>query len=32
MGTVTPFLWFDSNAEVAMEFYVGLFRRSHVLT
>ena len=25
---ITPFLWFDSNAEEAVEFYMGVFRNS----
>jgi len=25
---ITPFLWFDSNAEEAVEFYVGIFKNS----
>ena len=25
---ITPFLWFDSNAEEAVEFYLGVFRNS----
>jgi len=25
---VTPFLWFDANAEEAVDFYVGIFRNS----
>jgi len=28
---VTPFLWFDSNAEEAVEFYVSVFKNSHRL-
>jgi predicted 3-demethylubiquinone-9 3-methyltransferase (glyoxalase superfamily) len=28
---VTPFLWFDSNAEEAVEFYLGIFRNSRRL-
>ena len=28
---ITPFLWFDSNAEEAVEFYVGVFRNSRRL-
>ena len=25
---ITPFLWFDSNAEEAVEFYLGIFENS----
>ena len=25
---ITPFLWFDANAEEAVDFYVGVFRNS----
>jgi predicted 3-demethylubiquinone-9 3-methyltransferase (glyoxalase superfamily) len=25
---ITPLLWFDSNAEDAVEFYVGIFKNS----
>src|SRR5215469_5489984 len=28
---VTPFLWFDSNAEEAVEFYVSIFKNSRRL-
>jgi predicted 3-demethylubiquinone-9 3-methyltransferase (glyoxalase superfamily) len=28
---ITPFLWFDSNAEEAVEFYIGVFRNSRRL-
>jgi predicted 3-demethylubiquinone-9 3-methyltransferase (glyoxalase superfamily) len=28
---ITPFLWFDSNAEEAVEFYLGVFRNSRRL-
>jgi predicted 3-demethylubiquinone-9 3-methyltransferase (glyoxalase superfamily) len=28
---ITPFLWFDDNAEEAMHFYVSLFKDSEVL-
>ena len=30
MKKVTPFLWFDTQAEEAMNFYVALFRNSKV--
>jgi predicted 3-demethylubiquinone-9 3-methyltransferase (glyoxalase superfamily) len=28
---ITPFLWFDSNAEEAVDFYIGIFRNSRRL-
>jgi len=28
---ITPFLWFDSNAEDAVEFYLGVFKNSRRL-
>jgi predicted 3-demethylubiquinone-9 3-methyltransferase (glyoxalase superfamily) len=28
---ITPFLWFDANAEEAVEFYLGIFRNSRRL-
>ena len=31
MQKITPFLWFDGNAEEAMNFYVSLFKDSKVL-
>jgi predicted 3-demethylubiquinone-9 3-methyltransferase (glyoxalase superfamily) len=31
MQKVTPFLWFDTNAEEAMNFYVSIFKNSKVL-
>lgn len=31
MQTITPFLWFDGNAEEAMNFYVSIFRNSKVV-
>jgi predicted 3-demethylubiquinone-9 3-methyltransferase (glyoxalase superfamily) len=27
---ITPFLWFDGNAEEAMNFYVGIFKNSAI--
>ena len=30
MRKITPFLWFDSNAEEAMNFYVSIFKNSKV--
>jgi predicted 3-demethylubiquinone-9 3-methyltransferase (glyoxalase superfamily) len=32
MPTITPFLWFDSQAEEAMNFYASIFKRSKVLS
>jgi len=29
---ITPFLWFDSNAEEAMNFYVSVFNNSKIAT
>ena len=29
--TITPFLWFDDNAEEAMHFYVSIFKNSKIL-
>lgn len=29
---ITPFLWFDSNAEEAVDFYIGVFKNSRRLT
>jgi len=31
MPTITPFLWFDTQAEEAMKFYASIFERSKVL-
>jgi predicted 3-demethylubiquinone-9 3-methyltransferase (glyoxalase superfamily) len=31
-GTITPFLWFDANAEEATNFYVSVFPNSEVLS
>jgi len=31
MPTITPFLWFDTQAEEAMNFYASVFDRSKVL-
>jgi predicted 3-demethylubiquinone-9 3-methyltransferase (glyoxalase superfamily) len=30
MPTITPFLWFDAQAEDAMNFYISVFKRSKV--
>ena len=32
MLTITPFLWFDTQAEEAMNFYASIFPRSKVLS
>jgi predicted 3-demethylubiquinone-9 3-methyltransferase (glyoxalase superfamily) len=32
MPTITPFLWFDTQAEEAMNFYASIFKRSKVLS
>ena len=32
MQTVTPFLWFDAQAEEAMNFYTSIFKDSKVLS
>ncbi len=29
---ITPFLWFDNNAEEAMDFYVSIFENAEVLS
>jgi len=31
MPTITPFLWFESQAEDAMQFYASIFKRSKVI-
>lgn len=31
MQKITPFLWFNGNAEEAMNFYVSIFRNSRVM-
>src|SRR5262245_52848754 len=31
MQKITPFLWFDNNAEEAMNFYVSIFKHSKVV-
>jgi predicted 3-demethylubiquinone-9 3-methyltransferase (glyoxalase superfamily) len=30
MQKITPFLWFDSQAEAAMHFYVSIFKNSKI--
>ena len=32
MGKITPFLWFDTQAEDAMNLYVSIFKNSKVLS
>jgi len=32
MHRITPFLWFDGQAEEAMHFYVSVFRNAKVLS
>lgn len=32
MGRITPFLWFDGQAEEATRFYVSIFKNSKVLS
>ena len=32
MPTITPFLWFDTQAEEAMNFYASTFKRSKVIS
>jgi predicted 3-demethylubiquinone-9 3-methyltransferase (glyoxalase superfamily) len=32
MQKITPFLWFDNQAEEAMNFYVSIFKNSKVVT
>jgi len=32
MKKITPFLWFDDNAEEAMNFYVSIFKNSKILS
>lgn len=32
MPSITPFLWFDGQAEEAMNFYASVFRRSRVIS
>src|SRR5438128_9490777 len=32
MQKITPFLWFDNNAEEAMNFYVSVFKNSKVVS
>jgi predicted 3-demethylubiquinone-9 3-methyltransferase (glyoxalase superfamily) len=32
MPTITPFLWFDTQAEEAMDFYASVFKRSRTIS
>jgi predicted 3-demethylubiquinone-9 3-methyltransferase (glyoxalase superfamily) len=32
MQKITPFLWFDNNAEEAMNFYVSVFKNSEIVS
>jgi predicted 3-demethylubiquinone-9 3-methyltransferase (glyoxalase superfamily) len=32
MQKITPFLWFDNNAEEAMNFYVSIFKNSKIVS
>jgi predicted 3-demethylubiquinone-9 3-methyltransferase (glyoxalase superfamily) len=32
MQKITPFLWFDDNAEEAMNFYISIFRNSRIVS
>lgn len=32
MQKITPFLWFDNNAEEAVKFYTSIFKKSKILT
>jgi predicted 3-demethylubiquinone-9 3-methyltransferase (glyoxalase superfamily) len=32
MQKITPFLWFDNNAEEAMNFYISVFKDSKILS
>ena len=32
MPTITPFLWFDTQAEEAMNFYTSIFERSKIVS
>jgi predicted 3-demethylubiquinone-9 3-methyltransferase (glyoxalase superfamily) len=32
MQTITPFLWFDGNAQEAMDFYLSVFKNGKVLS
>ena len=32
MQKITPFLWFNDNAEEAVNFYVSIFRNSRIVS
>ena len=32
MQKITPFLWFNDNAEEAMNFYTSIFKNSKIVT
>ncbi len=32
MATITPFLWFDTQAEEAMQFYASVFKNSKIIS
>ena len=32
MQKITPFFWFDGQAEEAMNFYISIFKNSKVVT
>jgi predicted 3-demethylubiquinone-9 3-methyltransferase (glyoxalase superfamily) len=32
MQKITPFLWFDDNAEEAMNFYISIFKNSKIMS
>lgn len=32
MQTITPFLWFDNQAEAAMDYYVSIFKNSKIVS
>jgi predicted 3-demethylubiquinone-9 3-methyltransferase (glyoxalase superfamily) len=32
MQKITPFLWFNDNAEEAMNFYVSIFKNSRIVS
>lgn len=32
MQKITPFLWFDNNAEEAMNFYISIFKNSKIVS
>jgi predicted 3-demethylubiquinone-9 3-methyltransferase (glyoxalase superfamily) len=31
MPKITPFLWFDNNAQEAVRFYVSIFKNAHII-